>query len=32
MLVTKLDFENINKLNINDVFKITVGNTKNENS
>jgi len=27
---TKLDFENINKLTINDVFKITVGNAKDE--
>ncbi len=27
---TKLDFETINKLSINDVFKITVGNTNNE--
>ncbi len=27
---TKLDFESINKLNINDVFKITVGNVNDE--
>ncbi len=27
---TKLDFDTINKLNINEVFKISVGNTKNE--
>ena len=27
---TKLDFENINKLSINDVFKITVGNVNDE--
>ncbi len=27
---TKLDFETINKLSINEVFKITVGNAKNE--
>ena len=27
---TKLDFDTINKLSINDVFKITVGNTNNE--
>ncbi len=27
---TKLDFENINKLGINDVFKLNVGNTNNE--
>jgi len=29
---TKLTFENINELNINDVFKISTGNTKDENT